>query len=320
MRMKKRGFMEISFAWLFAIIAGAVILVLAIFAATKIINIGQYSTGAQTQNQIAVLLNPLETSFQTGEVTSIGITQNTRIYNQCDDASGIFGNQIISTSQQSLGKWSTPTNGAAFQNKYIFSGNVVEGQQFYLFSKPFDFPFKISDVIYMTSSLTNYCFVNPPSNIQDELTKLNEQNLQLTNDTQTCPGTSLKVCFSGEKCDINVNYVRWTVSQSSSNNSTVLFYGDALMYGAIFSDKTVYECQLKRLMERETQLSSLYIDKANTISKIGCNSNLISDLTQLGSMSNSFAGSASINGLASFTNKIQQENDMSGSAGSCKLW
>ena len=35
MRMKKKGFMEISFAWLFAIIAGAVILVLAIFAATK---------------------------------------------------------------------------------------------------------------------------------------------------------------------------------------------------------------------------------------------------------------------------------------------
>jgi hypothetical protein len=320
MRIKKRGFMEISFAWLFAIIAGAVILVLAIFAATKIINIGQYSTGAQTQNQIAVLLNPLETSFQTGEVTSIGITQNTRIYNQCDATSGIFGNQIISISQQSLGKWSTPTNGAAFQNKYIFSGNVVEGQQFYLFSKPFDFPFKISDVIYMTSSLTSYCFVNPPPSIQDELTKLNEQNLQLTNDTTACPGGSLKVCFNGGTCDVNVNYVKGTLSKSSSNNSTVLFYGDALMYGAIFSNKTVYECQLKRLMERESQLSSLYISKANTISKIGCNSNLVSDLTQLGSMSNLFAGSASINELALFTNKIQQENEMSGSAGSCKLW
>jgi hypothetical protein len=321
MRMKKRGFLEISFAWLFAIIAGAVILALAIFAATKIINIGQYATGAQTQNQIAVLLNPLETSFQTGEVTSIGISVDTRIYNQCDSTSGIFGNQIISTSQQSLGRWSTPTNGAAFQNKYIFSDNIVEGQQFYLFSKPLVFPFKISDVIYMTSSSTNYCFVNPPlnSNIQEELSGLNEGNIQITNDSQACPDSSVKVCFNGENCDVKVNYVKGSLSKSTSN-STVFFYNDALMYGAIFSNKNVYECQLKRLMERETQLISLYVDKANTISQIGCNTNLVSDLEQLSSLSNSFASSSNLNGLISLTNKIQQENEMSGSGGSCRLW
>ena len=318
MRMK-RGFLEISFAWLFAIIAGAVILALAIFAATKIINIGQYATVAQTQNEIAVLLNPLETSFQEGQVTSIGISGDTRIYNQCDGTSGIFGNQIISTSQQNFGKWSTPTNGAAFENKYIFSNNIVEGQQFFLFSKPFDFPFKVSDVIYMTSSLTNYCFVNPPSAIQDELSSLNENNILLENDTTSCPTSSLKVCFSGENCDVNVDYVKGIVSKSS-NNSTVLFYSDALMYGAIFSDKTVYECQLNRLMEREAQLSSLYIDKANTLAKIGCSSNLVSDLTQLSSSSNSFSNSADLNGIITLVNKLQQENDMSGGGNSCKLW
>ena len=212
--------MEISFAWLFAIIAGAVILALAIFVATKIINIGQYATGAQTQNQIAVLLNPLETSFQTGQITSISISTDTRIYNQCDSTSGIFGNQVISTSQQSLGRWSTPTNGAAFENKFIFSNGIVEGQQFYLFSKPFNFPFKISDVIYMTSSLTTYCFVNSPSTIQDELSGLNEKNIMLTNDTQACPGSSLKVCFNGESCDINVNYLRG--AQDTDSRGTLI--------------------------------------------------------------------------------------------------
>ena len=92
------------------------------------------------------------------------------------------------------------------------------------------------------------------------------------------------------------------------------------MYGAIFSDKTTYECQLKRLMEREAQLSSLYISKANTVSQIGCNTNLVSDLTQLSSQTNSFRNSTSLNGLITLSNSLQQENDMSGSGGSCKLW
>ncbi len=171
----------------------------------------------------------------------------------------------------------------------------------------------------MTSSLTNYCFVNPPSAIQDELSSLNENNILLENDTTSCPTSSLKVCFSGENCDVNVDYVKGIVSKSS-NNSTVLFYSDALMYGAIFSDKTVYECQLNRLMEREAQLSSLYIDKANTLAKIGCSSNLVSDLTQLSSSSNSFSNSADLNGIITLVNKLQQENDMSGGGNSCKLW
>lgn len=319
MRMKKKGFMEISFAWLFAIIAGAVILVLAIFAATKIINLGQYSTSAQTQNQIAVLLNPLETSFQSGQVTSIQISSDTRIYNQCDATNGIFGAQIISTSQKNFGQWPNPANGATFPNKYIFSDYIVEGQQFYLFSKPFNFPFKVSDLIYMTSSSTDYCFVNSPLNIQGELFGLDEKNIMLTNDTTACPLLSLKVCFNGENCDINVNYITGIVSKKS-DNSTVTFYSDALMYGAIFSDKTTYECQLKRLMERETQLSSLYIKEANTLSQIGCNSNLVPDLTQLSSLSNSFSSSTNLNNLIILTSKLQQENSLSGGGVSCPLW
>ena len=52
----KRGFLEISFSWLFGIIAGAIILALAIFAVTKIVNIGQSSTTAEAGSEIATLL------------------------------------------------------------------------------------------------------------------------------------------------------------------------------------------------------------------------------------------------------------------------
>jgi len=46
------------------------------------------------------------------------------------------------------------------------------------------------------------------------------------------------------------------------------------MYAAIFSDKGNYECQVKRLMQRVAKLALLYEDKANFVSKRGCNSNL----------------------------------------------
>jgi len=309
----KRGFIEISFAWLFGIIAGAVILFLAIFAATRIINLGQSATGAEAQNQIAVLLNPLETSFQTGQITSIGLPVETRIYNDCDDKSGIFGKQIISISQQNIGRWSTPTNGMGFQNKYIFSDGVVEGRGFFLFSKPFNFPFKISDLIYMTSSSTNYCFVKSPENIKNELSRLNEKNILLANESSECPAQSLTVCFPGSSCDISVEYSQGIVTK---NKNKTIFYGDALMYGAIFSDKKTYECQLKRLMERTTQLSSLYIEKGNTISQAGCSSDLTADLSSFSSFSNIFSDSSDINGLIQDTIVMQQKND----ATTCKLW
>jgi len=313
----RKAFIEISFAWLFGIIAGAVILFLAIFAATKILNLGQSATGAETQNQIAVLLNPLETSFQTGQIALIGLPVETRIYNGCDDKSGIFGKQIISVSQQSLGRWSTPSIGKSFPNKYIFSNGIVEGKDFFLFSKPFDFPFKVSDMIYITSSTTNYCFMNPPDSINEELSKLNEKNILLANDSFKCPAKSLTVCFNGENCNISVdNYPQGTVTK---NNNVTQFYGDALMYGAIFSDKTTYECQLKRLMERTTQLSSLYIDKGNTISHAGCTPDLNSDLSVFSSSTNSFVDSSDINNLISEVNSLQEKNDVAIN-GHCRLW
>ena len=310
----KRAFMEISFAWLFAIIAGAVILFIAIFAATKIINLGQTTNSATSQNQIAVLLNPLETSFQSDHLTSITVSTPTIIYNQCDSENGAFGNQIISMSQKSFNKWSTPTNGQAFQNKYIFSDSSVQGQQFYLFSKPFSLPFKVSDVIYMTSSSEYYCFVNPPQNIQDELSNLNEKNIIVVNDSSSCTG-SVTVCFYGENCDIDVNYDKGELTKSGNGN-VISFYGDTLMYGAIFSDTQTYECQLKRLMMRESQLAFLYQDKSNTITQIGCNSGLGPDLIQLGSSSNSFNSSADLNNLVYLANKIQDENGGT----LCPLW
>src|SRR5947207_1850093 len=104
--MKKRGDLQISFAWLFAIIVGAFILVLTIYGLTKITKTGGTETSVEAGKEISVLLNPLETSFEEATSTKISMPIQTRINNKCDN-SGEFGTQGISLSQQSFGKWTS---------------------------------------------------------------------------------------------------------------------------------------------------------------------------------------------------------------------
>ena len=304
---RKRGFLGIPFAWLFAIIVGGVILFLAIFAVTKISDTQQIALDAQTSKQIGVLLNPLETGFETAKTTSMALPSETRIFNRCNN-NGYFGRQIIKVSQKTFNKWSEPSIDVGFSNKYIFSENPVEGKKFYLFSKPFNLPFKVADVIYLTSFDTNYCFRGAPEEVEDEIGYLNQNNLFF----EECPARSIEVCFGGN-CDIEINTKERTVSKGGEK----MHFNDlSLMYAAIFSDPQVYECQLKRLMQRGSQLSQLYVEKANLISREECFSNVNSQLLTLASEENGFGSSVNLNFVAGLADKVESANDVA----NCKLW
>ena len=314
-----RGFLQISFAWLFGIIAGAIILGLAIFFATKIVSTGQYQSSAEVQKEISVLLNPLETGFQSGQVTTLTLAAPTRINVSCDNSGGEFGRQIIRTSQQSFGKWSTQTPGISVQSKYLFSEGVPEGKNFYLFSKPLNFPFKVADLIYITSDSENYCFINTPNNISEELTNLKEPNIKALNEVD-CPSNSIKVCFypGGDSCSSANTTVYYSLGQiSKSNGEKFTFSGDALMYAAIFSDSKTYGCQIQRLMKREAQLADIYSSKLDLIKSYGCSSGMASDLSSLKSYARSTGDSgAIINSVAGISDKLSRENEIA----DCRLW
>lgn len=316
----KTGF-QISFAWLFAIIVGIFILFLAIFMVTRLINLGQYEISTETEKKIGVLLNPLEIRFETGKTTLLNLGRETRIYGECDDYS-LFGRQIISISQESFGRWPEPAQGVSFKNKYIFSEKIAEGKNFYIFVKPFEFPFKVTDLIYLTSASDEYCFISPPTHIKDELETLNQGNI-LLND---CSDKSIRVCFNSEDCDIEVDYSRNRVKKQQTElyfegDSLIELYfeGDSLMYAAIFADKDIYECQLKRIMQRTSQLSLLYRDKANLVSRQGCFSNLNPELSELSTLANNFETSDDFNKndyMINLVKDIQEENKDS----ICRLW
>lgn len=297
--------MQISFAWLFALLVGAVILFLAIFLSTKLIKTEQTIQDAKTGKEIGVLLNPLETGFESGKTNSLSFPTETRIYNLCN-TNGEFGRQIIKVSQKNFNQWSETNINPGFSNKYIFSEGYTEGEKFYVFSKPFFMPFKVSDLIIITSSEEEYCFLNSPGEIEEELLFLNQPNLLVGN----CSKNAIKVCFSGS-CDIKVNLA---TKQVFKNNGTIDFYGGALMYAAIFSEEEVYECQIKRLMKRLNSLANLYGGKSKFVLKKDCDSNL--NLLSLATIAEGLESSKELKVISMISEEVGRENNLA----SCKLW
>jgi len=300
--MKKRGYLQISFTWLFAIIAGIFILFLAIFTTLKLIDTEQVTQDAKTGKELGVLLNPVEIGFESAKSTSINLPVETRITTRCEN-NDRFGEQIINLSQKSFGKWTETETEIKFLNKYIFSENP-EGKKFYVFAKPFELGFKVADLIYMTSSKKEYCFKDAPDEIKDEIDWLNQKNLV----TENCQEGSVEICFSGD-CDIEVDYPNKYVRKSGSK---MYFNGDALMYSAIFSESEDYECQVERLMQRTASLALLYKEKADFVAIRGCDSNL--NLDELGSAA--LSDYQNLNLISSIAEEIDYQNKFT----ECRLW
>jgi len=313
----KKGAMEFSFGWIFAIIAGIFILSLAIYGVIKFINIERESQDAQTAKDIGVLMNPLESSFESIKRAMITTPSETRIYTNCSNKT-FFGTQTIRVS---YGEWSAGGTNVYFQNKYVFSENPVEGRSFYLFSRPFELPFKVGDLIYLTSTRDKYCFKDAPDAIEEEIEALRgleeseSENLFLENSIDGCPEGSINVCFnsvSGCKIKVFTNY-----KYVEKNGKRMYYQDDSLMYAAIFSNKEDYECQIDRLMKRTEQLAQIYEDKSKFIlKKTGCNSGLSVSLIQLANDARAVVNSDSIGLIYSLSDDINRQNDYS----ECNLW
>ncbi len=311
----KRGFLELSFAWIFALVVGGFILFLSIYIAIKISGPGEALQDVIVSKELGVLLNPLESGFEESQTIKIELQKNTRIGNRCENE-GSFGRQVIGVNEETFGKWSANGSEAGFLNKYIFSENYTEGKNFYIFSSQFMFPFKVADLMVLMSTEKIYCFIDAPQEVQDKMFYLKLKNVVNKSASSQCPPESVTVCYSGN-CDIRImrNVGSESGQVAKKGKEPVTYDGEALMYAAIFSDPEIYECQLKRLMQRTKQLASLYNQKAAFVTRYGCNSNL-----QLASLISSIGGytkSQNILSMVTLVNNIKTSNDNNRV---CRLW
>ncbi len=280
--MNKRG--EFNFSLIFALVAGAAILVLAIYGAMKVSDTQRYQTDSEIAKKIAILTDPLQAGFAEGKKGEITFTADTRINNYCLD--GQFGaNEISVSTRAEIGdEWKDSGAATTIRSKYIFSGMRETGKKFTIFSKQFYFPYKVSDLIFLISG--KYCFVDTPKEIESEISGMNIQNIEMGN----CSSDSVRVCFGSSNCNINV---RGTCTGSCNTaydegyvlkNGKKLDYTGSLMYGAIFSDTGIYECNVKRLMYRSGRIADVFSKKTDLMNSRSCNTNLKGDLVVFGGM------------------------------------
>lgn len=283
----KRG-IEFSFGLIFSILVGVAILGFAIYGATKLIDIGEYQGSTELAKEFTIIFNPLETGLASGKSTTASIAAETRIYNECRPDDGYFGKHLFSSSTINFKKWGEKSSEISVYNKYIFSDEMEEGKKFYFFSKPFEMPFKISEIIFFTGK--KYCFRNAPDFVKEEVTGLKLENINLD---ENCTETDVEVCFN-QNCEISVipdcqgigcesEYDYGIIRKDGKN----LAYSGSLMYAGIFSSPEIYSCNFKRLMARVQQLALLYSDEVNFLASRGCGTAILTSLTKLRSSAES---------------------------------
>ncbi len=307
----KRG--EFNFALLFGIIVGAAILILAVYGALNISDSQGYKLNTEIAKEMSILTNPMQAGFAEGKFGKMEFNSEVRINNFCVDE-GFGENRISAASRKRVGEeWDLAGGSTSIHNKYIFSDKQEEGKEFYIFSKPFYFPFKVSDLIFVSSE--DYCFKDVPEEIEDEVKGLNIKNIGFDN----CSGIS--VCFDSSGCDVNVYGTCVSNCESKfdegyvEKDGEVFYFVDSLMYGGIFSSKDVYDCNVNRLFYRVSSVAGVLSEKADYMSSRGCNTRLKADMIYLESVALN-ASSDEIIALNQVVKDIEDKNEKE----LCGLW
>jgi len=288
--LKNRGGFEMSFAMLFSIIAGAIILFLAIYATVKLINIEKGTVYAEAAKSIDNYLGDLTTGIAEGVSTNMSFRKETRIFFDCSpsDINNPFGKQTIGFSEESgIGqKWYNSTTKITRRNKYVFANSTEQGKKMFIFIKPFYMGFKVDDLIIMSTN--HYCFIRNgmPSRIIAEIEDLKMENAKVADSCVSGTG-NITVCFgSGCSGDIQVENMNtncggcdeYEVGIVKKDGEQPVDYVGNLLYGAIFSSRGIYECNVGRLGEKTAALAELYLGKISLVSSKNCNSVIGSNL------------------------------------------
>jgi len=309
--MDKTG-LEFGFAWLFAIIVGAAILFMAIYAVTQLIDSGEKETTSKVAVEFANVLDPLQSVVSESKGGYVDLFVEARIFNSCN-LEGNFGNSVVSFSEKISfgGGWTKRGLEKRTNNAYLFSENQMQGERVEFLTFPFNMPYKAGDILIAYTD--NYCIVNAPSGVKNELKFLtgDGDKVIFVQNTGECNRETKSVCFSGS-CDVKVQ-----CSNSLCNSGYVdkegkrLYFSDKLIYAAIFSSAENYECNVHRLVKRLGIVSDIYSKKSAFTSNRGCvNVNIRPAILSLKESTNSYEELSDLIIIESLAKEIDDKNEV----------
>lgn len=271
-KMKKA---QIEFAWIFAVIVGTIILFFAFyFVGTKLLSQKYEETTVEAQS-LDILLNPFS---QLGEIaaataTPLALQQPYNLTLEC------INNENIGYNEITLSKKGTTGISRIVYDKYIFVEQNLETKKFQAISMPFEMPWRVADIIILWPYDKKYCFKNAPTFVKEKLGNETTEGLNIpsiyfdSTSYSSCPEDATKVCFgTNTNCDIKVQITNTAqkFGSTTKEGKTIYFASEALMYASIFSDPEIYKCNVQRLASRLYFQTSVYEEKAITLSQRGC--------------------------------------------------
>lgn len=278
--MIKRG--DFNFVWLFAIVAGTAVLILAILGAVKYGKTTSHLQDTEIAKTLAVVTDSMQAGFSSGKKSVIGFSKPTIIENSCYEEGFGFNELSVMTKErpsQTFESFGTPIR---VLNKYLYIPGSP-GTEFYVFSVPLTFAFRVTDAIILVPN--EYCFIG----LDDEpriSSILSVLGSKAKFGSINCTEDSIKVCFDGlAGCDITVHPLcnnpdcesKYDFGIVEKEDYSVEYMGN-LMYPAIFSEKSAYRCNLKRILYKQSILSNLYSQKVSLMNYRDCNVDLLLDL------------------------------------------
>ncbi len=288
-KYNKKGQIQITFNWIYILIAGTVILLFFVGLVVK--------QKASAEESLALdVVRVMESIF-----TGAGVSEKTKNF---IDVSGLADYTLQFSCDQGLSEFGIKDRGSPAQNLVdpIFSPREIKTTLLILWSLPYKLPFKVIDFTFVTSTNTKYFVlgdgngfveefynatqsfnrviinspeeVDPEKNFQVRLIDLDGIHVQtgqpvpdklvLLDDNKvtavTFPAAKMANYFKKEGSlwkQTNLNPVK-IISLSEER--------DAAKYAAIFSaDEKMYQCNMKKAFQRLKYLITIYERKAAEI-------------------------------------------------------
>jgi hypothetical protein len=280
MSATKKG--EFNFVWIFALIAGGAILLLAILGIGKLGDTKDLERNTLGAKEIEILLQPLQAGIADNSYATITFKEETRTRIDCFEDETFGRNEITMNTKSPIDEtWTQNAAPIKTTNTYIYSSGNNQGKKLHVLSQPFSLPYEIADITIITNK--EYCFYGTPEEIEETIEGIGTNNIEIVKEGTCNLTTTEHICFGaagGNKCTqriigTNGNYKSGTISTANYERT----YTEELLLPAIIAEEESWECNTKRLLYKGSLLAEGYKKKIEQMNRRGCTSNLEGPLT-----------------------------------------
>jgi len=273
MRQKKSQ-ISTQFAWIFILIAGAIILIFFVSIVYKQKAVSETKLSATVLTQLETILTGA--GLSPGTVNIID-TPEIELNLICDETgySTYFVNKV-----------SGPDN----PPQVIFAPDIIKGKKLITWALGFNAPFRVTNFLYLSSPDIKYVLINPSSEVTRSLPE--EFTIEITSsisDINTRGFEKIRLVFfdldpAQIQIPLQLQPKNTDVSAVRISQGTATFYKISAdrsrfeqegtlpcvdmpsLYGAIFAqDFTFYECSMKKAFKRLNLVAKIYAARENAL-------------------------------------------------------